>query len=186
MKVLLINRHWSESLGEKFLEGFRLKLYFMKKLNQKLLPFLSPQTTKSSSKSSSKSEKSSASSFKKPKFPSKSKVRQPQYITRENKPRNNLNMDTSLPAYVNILKALLGASYRLQGLRRTFLTDWQAAELFGFSYGDFKEYEPNGMEDAINYDWAQRLSQGPCLVLALQRHGACYFLGGQKCVRSNR
>ena len=81
-----------------------------------------------------------------------------------------------IPAYINILKALQQASYRVQGLRRTWLTSWQAAALFNISITDFPTYQPTGVEDTMNYEWAQKLSNGPCLVLALQRHGACYLV----------
>jgi len=85
-------------------------------------------------------------------------------------------LDTANPAYINVLKALMQASYRIIGMRRTWLRDDQAANLFGINYVDFMNFDPTGVEESINFEWAQKLSSGPSLVLAVQRHGACYAL----------
>lgn len=85
-------------------------------------------------------------------------------------------MDTANPAYINVLKALMQASYRVIAMRRTWLHENQAAALFGLNYQDYLNGDPTGMEEANNLEWARRLSSGSSLVLAVQRHGACYAL----------
>ena len=87
-----------------------------------------------------------------------------------------VHLDTAHPAYINVLKALMQASYRIIAMRRTWLHENQAAALFGLNYQDYLNGDPTSMEEAASLEWARKLSSGSSLVLAVQRHGACYAL----------
>lgn len=90
----------------------------------------------------------------------------------------NTAINTSDPAYISVLKSMLAAAYRMVGLRRTFMHHYQAAALFDVDLNDLvnKDYEPQGVDEVNNLRWARKFNQRPCVVMAWQRHGACYAM----------
>ena len=92
---------------------------------------------------------------------------------------NNHAVNVNDPAYISVIKAMIAAAYRMIGLRRTYMHHYQAAALFDVDLNDLvnPDYQPQGIDEVNNLEWARKFNNRPCLVMAWQRHGACYFVG---------